>query len=566
MQNETRNCQNCKQNFTIEPEDFSFYEKIKVPPPTWCPECRQQRRYAWRNERTLYRRNCELCKKSMVTIYHPDSDFKVYCSTCWWGDAWSAQDFGLDVDFTKPFFEQFKDLQKNVPRIGLLAKNSVNSEYTNHSADNKNCYLCFDVFGAENSLYSSNCWDGMKDSCDCNMITDKGQFLYECVACDRSYNCQFCLLTHDTMDSMYCFDCRNCSDCFMCFNLRNKKYCIFNKQYTKEEYQQEIAKLDLSSYTTRTELYEKWLTLLKGEAVHRFAQIEKSINVSGDVIVNSKNCKNVFDTFESENIKYSTIVLANDGMDLYSVGLDGCELVYESHALVGASNVKFTNLSYSNSFVEYCDLVYNSSNLFGCIGLKKSNYCILNKQYTKEEYEIQKDKLIKHMQETGEYGEFFPANLSPFGYNETHGQIFMPVTKAEALGHGYNWQDDIQMTKGKETILPKDLPERVQDTGDSITREVLACIICARNYNIVPNELAFYKTHNLPLPSQCPGCRYERRIKLCPMRKLWHRTCMCDKAGHNNHAGKCSVEFETSYAPDRPEKVYCERCYQNEVY
>jgi RNA polymerase subunit RPABC4/transcription elongation factor Spt4 len=38
---ETKNCQNCKKDFNIEPDDFSFYEKMKVPVPTWCPECRR---------------------------------------------------------------------------------------------------------------------------------------------------------------------------------------------------------------------------------------------------------------------------------------------------------------------------------------------------------------------------------------------------------------------------------------------------------------------------------------------------------------------------------------------
>ena len=32
MNSETKTCQNCKQSFIIEPEDFEFYEKMKVPP------------------------------------------------------------------------------------------------------------------------------------------------------------------------------------------------------------------------------------------------------------------------------------------------------------------------------------------------------------------------------------------------------------------------------------------------------------------------------------------------------------------------------------------------------
>ncbi len=90
MKSEIRNCKNCQKDFTIEEEDFNFYERIKVPAPSWCPECRQFRRYAWRNERTLYRRNCDLCQKSTVTIYSPNKPYKVYCNECWWGDDWDS--------------------------------------------------------------------------------------------------------------------------------------------------------------------------------------------------------------------------------------------------------------------------------------------------------------------------------------------------------------------------------------------------------------------------------------------------------------------------------------------
>ncbi len=38
-------------------------------------------------------------------------------------------------------------------------------------------------------------------------------------------------------------------------------------------------------------------------------------------------------------------------------------------------------------------------------------------------------------------------------------------------------------------------------------------------------------------------------------------------AKHHLHGEKhCPNEFETSYAPDRPEIIYCEKCYQQEVY
>jgi len=70
----------------------------------------------------------------------------------------------------------------------------------------------------------------------------------------------------------------------------------------------------------------------------------------------------------------------------------------------------------------------------------------------------------------------------------------------------------------------------------------------------------------IPIPRRCFYCRHEARLKRRNPFKLWHRACMCDKENHFHGAGKCEVEFETAYAPDRPEIVYCEKCYQAEVY
>src|SRR3990167_3409396 len=78
MKEETKQCQNCKQGFTIESEDFKFYEKIKVPPPTFCPDCRFQRRLLFRNNRVFYRRECKLCKKSVLSVYNKERPYIDY--------------------------------------------------------------------------------------------------------------------------------------------------------------------------------------------------------------------------------------------------------------------------------------------------------------------------------------------------------------------------------------------------------------------------------------------------------------------------------------------------------
>jgi hypothetical protein len=50
----------------------------------------------------------------------------------------------------------------------------------------------------------------------------------------------------------------------------------------------------------------------------------------------------------------------------------------------------------------------------------------LNKKYSKEDYETLLPKIIDHMKKTGEWGEFFPMEISPFKYEETKAVDYFP--------------------------------------------------------------------------------------------------------------------------------------------
>src|SRR3989344_783696 len=153
MSTETRTCQNCKHGFVIEPEDFEFYIKMKVPAPTWCPQCRAQRRAVFRNERNFFKRTCDLCKKSTISVYPLSVKFPVYCQECYWSDSWDALAFGIDYDFSKTFFEQFIVFSSGVPRPALINKGSVNSYYTHLCANNKDCYMLIESSNNDNVLH-----------------------------------------------------------------------------------------------------------------------------------------------------------------------------------------------------------------------------------------------------------------------------------------------------------------------------------------------------------------------------------------------------------------------------
>src|SRR3989344_5634258 len=159
---------------------------------------------------------------------------------------------------------------------------------------------------------------------------------------------------------------------------------------------------------------------LKASSVHRHANIVNSQNVSGDNITNASNCKNCFDT--SKDIRDSAYVQnaigpMKDSYDGYGVG-DSSEFLYEVFdSGVQGSRLCFGAVNYGGYNVYYSYICHGSNNLFACIGLRNKSYCILNKQYTKEEYEALLPRIIKHMNDMPyidkkgrvyRYGEFFP--------------------------------------------------------------------------------------------------------------------------------------------------------------
>lgn len=580
-QSENRICQNCKEDFVIEPDDFGFYEKIKVPPPTFCPECRRVRRFAWRNERALYRRICNLCNKNIISIYHESVPFPVYCRECWYGDDWDSASYARSYDLTKNFFEQYKEFSKTVPRLALWQRNVVNSDYSNMVGESRNVYLSVSVVKDSENVFYSKCVDKSRDIVDCLNIINGSEGLYENVEAQSNYNSQHLLLCRDSLDSYYSVDCINCSNVFLSYNLRNKKFCIRNKQYSQEDYFKEMEKFDLKSRISR-EILLKEFAEIKKIAIYRFGNITKCVDVTGNNLLNVKNSKNCFEVYNVENSKHC--FRAFDFKDCMDCDYGGwSELMYEY--TTGAQkdyNVKFTcSAMESVRNADYTESCRNCTNIFGCISLRNKENAIFNKIYSKEEFIKLREKIIEQMNLSPfvdkmgriyKYGEFFPIELSPWVYNETLAQELAPITKEEAEKNGYPWREPV-VKDFNITISAAVIPDRIDDVSDKILDEVLGCAHgdncnhqCNFAFRITDYELKFYKKHGVPLPILCPNCRYYERIKVMPALRLWKRGCMCDKQKHFHGEEKCEVEFETAYSPDRPEIVYCEKCYQQEVY
>jgi len=552
-------CKQCNTGFEIAHEDREFYEKMKVPEPTWCPLCRMQRRMTFRNERNLYRRKCDFSGKDIISIYPPNSPFKIYDQQVWWSDVWDAMDFGRDYDFSRPFFEQFKELMRDIPRISLQNRNNENSEYCNDSSDMRNCYLCFNSGEAEGYYYSSAAGLGR----DCmDLFWSMGvELCYECTKTHESYHSFWCFNCKSVSDCYFCEDCMSCKNCFGCVNLRQKEYCIYNEQKTKEEFEAFLRSFGFT-YSSIQQAKGK-LADLRLSLPCKNLQIHNSENCVGDYISDSKNCTECFDVMNSENLKYVWDGILNNSYDCFNVGMD-TNFVYDSLAIYRSSNIKFCHkCALGCSDLEYCDYCFGCDHCFGCVGLNKKKYCILNKQYKKEEYEILVPKIIEHMKRAGEYGEFFPASLSPFGYNDSMAQEYFPLTRERALETSFLWNDFVRpKTQATKNISASRLPDRIVETPEDILNWAIECEglladgrKCGNFFKLIPQELKFYRTHNLPVPHLCPDCRhYARKSKINP-RVLFDRKC-----------AKCRTAIKTSYSPDRLEIVYCEQCYLKEVY
>ena len=557
-----KNCNNCKKEFEVLDEDLGFYNKIsptfdgktfEIPSPTLCYECRLQRRLSWRNERNLFLRKSDKSQKQIVSAYPADSEFTIFSQDEWWSDDWDATEFGVNYDPTTNFFQQFSSLQKKVPRITLVNSKAENSEYLNQAHGNKDSYMSFDLGWCQNAIYCKTCYSST-DITDCFNCRDNCSYLYDCIDCKNANNSTNCENCPDISDCHFCFSVKSCQDCILCSNLQHKQYCIENKQYSKEEYEQRKKEMNLDSNSGRETIKQRFAEL-KINSIHKYANKFKCEDCSGDNLSECKNLQTSFGANKSENGKYIFYSerLKDSYDDNFSGGESDSQLNLETIGCYVPYNCRFIFSGWSVKNLLYCDFCHNCDDCFGCVGLKRKQYCILNKQYTKDEYENKVAEILEKMSADGEWGEFFPISFSPFAYNLSLAGDYFPLSKDEIESKRYRYHEKI------ETLIPTpdfQIPDTISETDESILEKILACEVTKRPYKIQPQELAFYIRMDLPISHKHPDQRYKERFESLNPLKLWHRKCMNEG---------CKNEFDTTYAPERSEKIFCESCYQKEI-
>lgn len=552
-------CQECHQSFEWKEADQALLQKVgpivngkqfTLPDPALCPTCAFTRRFSFRNQFHFYKRKSAKSGKELISVYSPDKPDIIYSYDEWWADDWDATDYGRDYDFSRPFFEQFEELFRAVPKINLIQDgSSENSEYTNYGLQNKNCYWagcfkCEDVYYGQ-AFYSKNCVD---------CLIQMGEHCYECIDCLNCQNCFYCQDSEQCADSWFLKDCQNCRDCLGCKNLRNKQYHIFNQPYSKEEYEKRVAEYHLDTYTgiqAFARQFQEWQLKLPS----RSAYVKNCENSLGDRMEGAKNCHWAFDVVRgAQDCRYIYLAGLNTHDCLYASNTTG-ELNYDTDGLFDCQRILFAHfMRYCNDMI-YSLFCYNSKNCFGCTGLNRKEFCILNKSYPESEYYAMLPRIIEHMRKTGEWGRYFPAWLSPYGFNETRATEIRPLTKEQALEAGYHWSDYEPPLQISRLIPAGRLPDRIGDVPDDILNWGIECEVTGKPFRVISQELRFYRQHHLPVPHIHPEERQFRRTQKRLPYYLWARQC-----------AKCQKSIQTSYAPDRSEVVCCEECYLKEVY
>ena len=578
---EKKVCRFCNQWFEITDADRAFYEKVSpvfagkrcfVPSPTLCPSCRMQRRQTFRSERKLFKSTCHATQKDILSIYPPTSKVTVYEQNYWWSDSWDPKKYAREYDFSKPFFEQFQSFLQEIPLPNLMNFDVENAQYANLINDAKNCYLTFASGWLEDAYYCYWVYK-VKNCFDCSFCY-KGENSYGCLDCEDFYSAMVCTNCKNIAQCSYCTDCRDCSDCVGCVGISWKKFHIFNVEFSKEDYAEKRKNLSF-------EQIENEVSRLKQEIPQRENRNRNNENCTGEYIRNSKNITEGFDIEDCQDGKYiSFTIWCKDGYDLSNTGVEN--LVYESSSGGYYNHVLFSTACAYLDRSLYCFLCSHVQDSFGCIWLKNAQYHIFNTPYSKEEYEALVPKIIDHMKETQEWGEFFPSSISPFGYNHTVAIEYFPMTplslrnplpKAEEsrtlyqvylsppplgeVGWGlFTWSDyETPFPKIEKTIFASDIPKDILKIPNDILHRAIICSESQKPFKILEKELAFYKAHNISIPRLHPEKRHESRLK---QRNSW-----------NTHGIECknchSKIFFWGNSLFR-KYILCENCYEKKLH
>jgi len=447
----------------------------------------------------------EICSWQKVTFYKSDNHISRYPDTFRKPIQISLQDFEenretyiqywLGYNTWISFFDHIKNIYSTLPMPYTMSYgSSENSQYSEWTYMAKNVYLStFVVYDCENVLYSYSVKSSCKNIFNSIMVWWSSENIYSSVGIIGSFSIFYSNHIEWSNNIWFSKNLIWCTECLFCENLENKSYCIKNISYEKNEYLKK--KEDIIKDKQKFPLYQqnietKNMHISYSENIWNWYCIHELKDWNNCLFVWWRNIpsQNIFDSIGVSNGDYIIwCTWSWSGMNIY------CSIN-----------------SWIWNKIFYCDMCINCSYCLGCIGLKNKSFCILNKQYTKEERFEKANEIFTQMEKDWQLWKFFPASMNPFYFNDTVAYLIDDsFTREEVIAEWYLRRDEeikVDIPDGSQVVKNTELNQYQgfdSAWNRTIDPEILEKVIVDEKWNayrIIKMEYDFLMRYWLPLP------------------------------------------------------------------
>lgn len=532
-----RTCVLTGEKWMMDELEISYYRKFGSPPSKYSPQTRLKLLGGFRSGFEIFWNRHAFTGEPILSYIHPDVPIPVISDTEWHAlDIGAMPEYQGQIDPLKSFFDQFRDLVRKVPMGARREWKNVVNTIGSGMWDVEDCYMAFSTVGVKRSMYTFYCLEGSEDMVQ-SVHVNASQNCFAATQITRCHSCNVAVISFDCLKCDFIFDCRNCEFVFGGSNLRNKKYVWFNEQLSREEWERRRTEVDLSCRSTFKRYQQQFLAMVEMAAYPENFNVN-SPECTGDYLIDGLRSRDCYTSLRLTDCAWMHGSKEAES-SAFCVGAYPATQLFMCAMVTNSSQVKFCMTCGRSQNIEYCFNCHDCENCFGCVGLRNKKFCIFNKQYSEEEYWIKLDEIKCAMLDRGEYGDFFPQDLSPSATQFSHSTMYFDLTTEEikALGAPILDPDKGVVLAPKKTV--EEPARNVQDVPDCLAQVDPATWVSKpfidqalnRRWSVVPKEFAFYQSHNLPFPEEHYSSRLRKQILLMNLPEYQTSTCVvCQKS------------------------------------
>lgn len=596
----TSNCKYCKEEYPLYDIEKEALDKQWFSYPDFCPSCRFKLLYTFLNDRHLYRRKDSVTNEPLISTMSEFSEGPIIEAKRY--KQLMADDFGIEYgrEITEDIFKEFRGLYSTIPKASRMIYPWLeNAEYASHVWRSSHVYMSFCVFvGCEHIYNSFRVLGECKYVFSSINVHNGSQNIYQSRMVNNSSDVAFSSNIKDSSYITLCRNMSNCSECFLSCNQVNKSYMIWNKQYDKETYmkQKKLIMKELAQREKFDKIVELYTSFLEKNLIEPAVNIQNCENVTGDNMYYSQRCVNAYMWIGNQEC-VNTILTGNHESEkmvriINSVesGQNCTNVIWSCSFWQETTNVFFVIWSTASRNCRYWIDLANCEECLFCISLQNKKYCILNKQYEKEEYFRKKQKIIADLQEKSLWWSFIPWSMSTFPYNDTVAYDFFKVQKVvnsdwtelvidphaswvvtlasdkfisdATLDMGgekipIKWRTqtkEVNVPEWTQTIQTKDMPN-IHEVSDAILAKAIICKKTWRPFRIIKQEFDYLRKKWLPLPVLHNEVRVQDLINERPTFQL-----------HISSSDKSWEDVLSVYPQKGQYKIYETREYRDHMY